>query len=86
MWTLHFESVGLVVGFIMKGSSVSCCCNGVLNQLTRMSLCESREGGRRAERWVDRRTLHGEARRCQASTLTDKTSAVNLQNKTRYCE
>lgn len=52
MWTSHLESVGLVVGFIMKGSSVSSCCNGVLNQPTRLSLCGSKEGGRRGGGWT----------------------------------
>ncbi|CAB1452436.1 unnamed protein product [Pleuronectes platessa] len=40
----------------MKGSSVSCCFNGVLKQLTRPSLCEGRLGGREVQSWVDRRT------------------------------
>ena len=49
----------------MKGSSVSCCFNGVLKQLTRPSLCEGRRGGRFRAGWTG-----GPARRERQSGST----------------
>lgn len=69
----------------MKGSSVSCCCNGVLKQLTRLSLCEGKGGwGRRSAGWTGKTCTESEgAPGVKLNMFTNRKLQETLQNKIR---
>lgn len=76
MWATHLD---FLLALQMKGSSVSCCCNGVLSN---KAVFMRGPWGREAESWADRRTCTERAHRGQVDHISCLTSAHNLQNKT----